>query len=80
MKNYILKCIKCGSILDEDDGEDFDICADCDYKELKRTDFAKKTRDFKRADNKKKSHRTKKRDTKPRREVSTRSREISNSH
>lgn len=63
---YILKCIKCGNLLED---EDVDFCIECDNKEVKQIDFAKKERSFKRVDNKKLTHRTKKRHTKPRKEV-----------
>ena len=66
MGKYILRCIKCGNVLEEDV---IDICEECDDKELQKVNFAKKSRTFKRTDSNKITHRTKKRSTKPRKEV-----------
>lgn len=68
MLTYIIRCKTCGKILEEDCWED-EICFDCNDKELKDVNFAKRNRIFKRTDTKKMTHRTKKRQTKPRKEV-----------
>ena len=65
MEHYILKCVKCGNIIEDDI---IDICEECDDKELEKTNMAKKIRAFKRTDSSKITHRTKKRSTKPRKE------------
>lgn len=70
MKNeYILTCIKCGDILDDDGGGSC-VCESCDDREFRKENFIRKNKNFKRSeDSKKMSHRTKKRETKPRKEL-----------
>ena len=68
MSEYIMRCVKCGKILDDDCWEE-EICFECDDKEVKNANFEERNRIFKRTDAKKMTHRTKKRQTKPRKEV-----------